>query len=59
MESLQEAKIALDGVPSIQHITNKQMEYVMKVLKIDEATLVTFRMFAVVTALCERVTHME
>ncbi|XP_060590100.1 uncharacterized protein LOC132745252 [Ruditapes philippinarum] len=54
-----EAKIALDGVPSIQHITNKQMEYVLKVLKIDEATLVTFRMFAVVTALCERVTHMD
>ncbi|XP_053377938.1 uncharacterized protein LOC123530293 [Mercenaria mercenaria] len=54
-----EAKVALDGVPSIQHITNKQMEYVLKVLKIDEATLVTFRMFAVVTALCERVTHMD
>ncbi|KAL4226193.1 hypothetical protein ACF0H5_014179 [Mactra antiquata] len=55
----QEAKTALDGVPSVQHLTNKQMEYVLKVLKIDEATLVTFRMFAVVTALCERVTHMD
>jgi len=56
---LQEARTALDGVPSIEHITNKQMDYVLKVLRIDEATLITFKMFAVVTALCERVTHME
>ncbi|WAR25226.1 hypothetical protein MAR_010930 [Mya arenaria] len=54
-----EARVALDGVPSIQNMTSKQMEYVMRVLKIDEATLITFRMFAVVTALCERVTHMD
>ena len=27
----QEARIALDGVPSIQHMTSKQMDYVMKV----------------------------
>ncbi|KAH3820045.1 hypothetical protein DPMN_121789 [Dreissena polymorpha] len=54
-----EAKIALDGVPSIQHMTTKQMDYVLRVLKIDEATRLTFRMFAVVTALCERVTHMD
>jgi len=30
-----------------------------QVLNIDEATRVTFRMFAVLTALCERVSTME
>ncbi|XP_052104237.1 zinc finger CCCH domain-containing protein 13-like [Mytilus californianus] len=52
-------KSALDGIESIQHMTPKQMEYVFRVLNIDEATRVTFRMFAVLTALCERVSTMD
>ncbi|GFO14405.1 hypothetical protein PoB_004091000 [Plakobranchus ocellatus] len=56
---LREAKQAIDGVASVNHITEKQLEYVLKVLKIDDATQVTFRMFAVISALCERVTQMD
>ncbi|RUS85817.1 hypothetical protein EGW08_006446 [Elysia chlorotica] len=54
-----EARQAIDGVASVNHITEKQLEYVLKVLKIDDATQVTFRMFAVISALCERVTQMD
>ncbi|KAK3580637.1 hypothetical protein CHS0354_013399 [Potamilus streckersoni] len=54
-----EARQALDGVPSVQGITRKQLDYVFKVLKIDDASQITFRMFAVVSALCERVATMD
>ncbi|KAI0222505.1 hypothetical protein LSAT2_026249 [Lamellibrachia satsuma] len=54
-----EAKIALEGVPSIQAISKKQLEYILKVLDIDRETKFTFRMFSVMTALAERVTHMD
>ncbi|GFO14407.1 hypothetical protein PoB_004091200 [Plakobranchus ocellatus] len=57
--NIKEALTALDGVPGIQHMTSKQFDYVFKVLNIDDASQVTFRMFAVITALCERVTCME
>lgn len=54
-----QARIALLGVPTIGNITEKQMDYVMKVVDIDENTEITFRMFAVVIALCERITQMD
>lgn len=54
-----DARGALEGVPSIEKITKKQMDYVLKCLNIDENTRITFRMFSVVTALCERVTKMD
>ncbi|CAL1528526.1 unnamed protein product [Lymnaea stagnalis] len=54
-----ETKQAIEGVASVNHLTSKQLEYVFKVLKIDDATQVTFRMFAVISALCERVTQMD
>ncbi|ESP04567.1 hypothetical protein LOTGIDRAFT_237315 [Lottia gigantea] len=54
-----EIRTALDGIPTAQHVTNKQKDYVFKVLHINDATHVTFRMFAVVTALCERITAMD
>ncbi|XP_060590079.1 uncharacterized protein LOC132745239 isoform X2 [Ruditapes philippinarum] len=57
--SCKETKTALEGVPSVQQMTPKQFEYVFKVLKIDDASQVTFRMFAVISALCERVTKMD
>ncbi|XP_012945585.1 trichohyalin, partial [Aplysia californica] len=57
--NLKETLTALDGVPSMQKMTSKQFDYVFKVLNINDATQVTFRMFAVITALCERVTRMD
>ena len=51
--------MALDGIPSIQSINKKQMDYVLKVLDVDKESHVTFRMFSVITALAERVTAME
>lgn len=56
---LKDFKIALEGVPSINNITKKQIDYVMKVLALDEHCKVTFRMFGVSVALCERITKME
>ncbi|XP_033745323.1 LOW QUALITY PROTEIN: uncharacterized protein LOC117330881 [Pecten maximus] len=52
-------QIALEGIEALSKMTPKQREYVIKVLHIDEATEVTFRMFSVITALCERVTNMD
>lgn len=57
--SCKETKQALEGVPTVQQMTPKQFEYVFKVLKIDDASQVTFRMFAVISALCERITQMD
>nr|XP_034317865.1 zinc finger CCCH domain-containing protein 13 isoform X1 [Crassostrea gigas] len=54
-----DTKVALDGIEMLQHLTEKQLDYVFKVLHIDEASQVTFKMFAVITALCERVTNMD
>lgn len=54
-----EGRTALDNVQSLQAITTKQLEYVLKVLNVDEATNLTFRMFAVISSLCERVTMMD
>lgn len=51
--------MALEGIPSISSITKKQMGYVMKVLNLDEHSDVSFRMFGVSVALCERITKME
>ena len=56
---LQDFKVALEGVPSISNITKKQIGYVMKVLALDEHSQVSFRMFGVSVALCERITKME
>ena len=57
--SFKEANVALDGVPSVQQMTNKQLDYVLSVLNLNDASRITFRMFAVVSALCERVTMMD
>ncbi|XP_059175867.1 uncharacterized protein LOC131955682 [Physella acuta] len=54
-----ETKQAIEGVASVNHITPKQLDYVFKVLKIDDASQVTFKMFSVISALCERVTQMD
>ena len=56
---LQDFKVALEGVPSISNITKKQIGCVMKVLALDEHSQVSFRMFGVSVALCERITKME
>ena len=51
--------MALEGIQSISSITKKQVNYVMKCLGLDEHSDMTFRMFGVSVALCERVTKME
>ncbi|XP_067932252.1 myosin-2 heavy chain-like [Watersipora subatra] len=51
--------VALEGIPSINSITKKQVQYVMKVLNLDHHSDVSFRMFGVSVALCERVTKMD
>lgn len=56
---IKETRVAIRGVDTVKHMTEKQKEYVFKVLKIDDASQITFRMFAVITALSERVTHMD
>ncbi|XP_074645814.1 uncharacterized protein LOC141902071 [Tubulanus polymorphus] len=54
-----EMKTSLEGVPTIQHLTRKQMDYVLGVLKINDSKQVTFKMFAVAVALGERITQMD
>ena len=51
--------MALEAVPSVKEIGEKQMDYVFKVLDLEHENNMTFRMFAVMTALAERVTAME
>jgi hypothetical protein len=53
------ARLGLESVPSIANITEKQMDYVMTVLGVQSDMNVTFRMFAVIVSLCERVSAME
>nr|XP_026696037.1 trichohyalin isoform X2 [Ciona intestinalis] len=52
--NMEETRVALEGIPSLQGMSDKQINYILKVLGIDETTTVTFKMFAVVCALCER-----
>lgn len=52
--SISETKIALEGVPVVQDMGPRQLHYLLKLLGIDDATFVTFKMFAVICALCER-----
>ena len=56
---IQAAKTALEGVPTVNHVSNKQMDYIWSVLELDDNSKLSFRMFAVMTALAERVTAME
>ena len=43
----------------MKDIDEKQKNYIFKLLDLDENTQMTFRMFAVMTALAERVTAMD
>ncbi|XP_038068901.1 trichohyalin-like [Patiria miniata] len=55
----QEMRAAVEGVPSLSTIKPKQLEYVLKVLNIDDHTAVSFKMFAVVAGVCERMCNMD
>ncbi|XP_078594973.1 uncharacterized protein LOC144872557 isoform X1 [Branchiostoma floridae x Branchiostoma japonicum] len=57
--NLQETRIALEGIQSITNVSRKQTDYVLRVLGIDDSTHVTFRMFAVIAALCERMCTLD
>jgi len=56
---LQDARVALEGVNSIAGMTEKQMDYVMKILDVQPHDHLSFRMFGVAAALSDRVTKME
>ncbi|XP_031573683.1 transcriptional regulator ATRX-like [Actinia tenebrosa] len=51
--------LALEGVPTIQGMSRQQMNYVLQVLEINTFSRVSFKMFAVINALCERVTSLD
>ncbi|XP_076812994.1 uncharacterized protein LOC143459655 isoform X2 [Clavelina lepadiformis] len=52
--NLGETRVALEGIPALQNLNDKQVNYILKVLGIDDTTMVTFKMFAVIASLCER-----
>ncbi|XP_033647998.1 uncharacterized protein LOC117307368 [Asterias rubens] len=55
----EEMRSAIEGVPSLSSIKPKQLEYVLRVLNIDEHTDITFKMFAVISGVCERMCNMD
>ncbi|PIK35317.1 hypothetical protein BSL78_27858 [Apostichopus japonicus] len=57
--SFDELQEALDGVPSLVNIKPKQIKYVLKILNLDEHSIVSFKMFSVVAAICERMCAMD
>ncbi|KAF6022964.1 hypothetical protein EB796_018720 [Bugula neritina] len=57
--SYQDARVALEGVNSIAGMTEKQMDYVMKILDVQPHDHLSFRMFGVAAALSDRVTKMD
>jgi len=56
---LQDARNALEGVPSISGMNDKQVDYVMTILDLNPSKNISFRMFGVAAALSERITKME
>uniref|UniRef100_H2Y9S5 EF-hand domain-containing protein n=1 Tax=Ciona savignyi TaxID=51511 RepID=H2Y9S5_CIOSA len=46
--NMDETRVALEGIPGLQGMNDKQVNYILKVLGIDDATEVTFKMFAVI-----------
>ncbi|XP_033113995.1 uncharacterized protein LOC117114437 isoform X2 [Anneissia japonica] len=57
--NLNELKGAIEGIPTLQTLKPKQLEYALKVLNIDEHSMITFKMFAVMAALSERMCTMD
>uniref|UniRef100_A0A1I8H0C0 Reverse transcriptase domain-containing protein n=1 Tax=Macrostomum lignano TaxID=282301 RepID=A0A1I8H0C0_9PLAT len=53
------AKRAISMVPSVAGLSERQIDYALQVLGFDGNTQLTFRMFSVAMALCERVTKMD
>ncbi|OAF66490.1 hypothetical protein A3Q56_05779 [Intoshia linei] len=52
-------KEAVLSVPSVGEISEKQMNYISSILGFEDTTKLTFRMFAVMVAVAERVTQMD
>lgn len=52
--NMSEVNVALEGIPALKDINDRQKNYILKILGIDDASIVTFKMFAVIAALCER-----
>ncbi|XP_032242088.2 uncharacterized protein LOC5516299 isoform X2 [Nematostella vectensis] len=51
--------MALEGVPTITGMSRQQLNYVLQVLEINSVSRISFKMFAVITALCERVITLD
>ncbi|XP_070572862.1 trichohyalin-like [Ptychodera flava] len=54
-----ELKTAMEGIPSTQDVKEKQISYALKVLDIDDHSKISFKMFAVVAAVLERICNMD
>ncbi|KAK3750165.1 hypothetical protein QZH41_015394, partial [Actinostola sp. cb2023] len=57
--SYEQMLLALEGVPTIQGMSRQQLSYVLQVLEISTFSRISFKMFAVITALCEKVTTLD
>ncbi|XP_071961560.1 uncharacterized protein [Antedon mediterranea] len=57
--NLNELKGAIEGIPTLQTLKPKQLAYALKVLNIDEHSMITFKMFSVMAALGERMCTMD
>ncbi|XP_022805080.1 DNA ligase 1-like [Stylophora pistillata] len=59
MISYEQMMLALEGVPSIAGLSRKQLMFVLQVLELFPGSRITFKMFSVATALCEKVTILD
>ncbi|XP_078343229.1 uncharacterized protein LOC144628969 isoform X2 [Oculina patagonica] len=57
--SYEQMLLALEGVPSIAGMSRKQLLFVLQVLELFPGSRITFKMFSVTTALCEKVTILD
>lgn len=57
--SYEQMLVAFEGVPSIAGMSRKQLMFVLKVLELLPGSRITFKMFSVTTALCEKVSVLD
>ncbi|CAH3016959.1 unnamed protein product [Porites evermanni] len=57
--SYEQMLLALEGVPSVAGMSRKQLMFVLQVLDLFPGSRITFKMFSVTTALCEKVMTLD
>lgn len=57
--SYEQMLLALEGVPSVAGMSRKQLMFVLQVLELFPGSRITFKMFSVTTALCEKVMTLD